>query len=623
MNYAILLISDDMSINPIGNQTFQLTISSDIELNENDKVLGFITKSPQKIIMEFRVTKNSTNSKINLSKELEISQGITIDDDSLLQKINETISLNKNLLLISEDDFKNYKNKLISLIKSDSDKTNVSVVDDMHFEQTIYYGVPGCGKSYCIDSKLEELKITNKELQTIRVVFHPEYTNSDFVGQILPKMINGKIDYEFIPGPFTKILTEAYLHRKTPYALIIEEINRGNAAAIFGELFQLLDRIEDDDIIKLGNYEYTYGWSSYCVNNDYINEEIRKGYKKEGYNKEDAFIPEELFNEFKQNIGIRLPPNLSIFATMNTSDQNVFKLDNAFKRRWNLELISNDFDFTCDNEEEQIKQINQCKALIEGFDEEFFTWGAFRNAINHIITDPDNSEDTSSFADKQLGTWFVKASDGPITSKTFGNKVLEYLWDDVFNDDDKKIFNPDYKTLSQIIDDLKKGKSTEIFKSDFIALVKSEYYQLEEDIKEFRTKTKKEILPQELQMNPYFKRIDDIVNSINNEFNLNFETTGYVGVKRKNDKKGKNFVYYEVKPKKGLINYWFILLNKDNIEEELKSKFGDKVYIEPYSKTKVRCKIELPKDDDNAFAEKKELIADYTKQAYNAYFNKQ
>ncbi len=163
--------------------------------------------------------------------------------------------------------------------------------------QIIYYGVPGCGKSNKIFEALKDVPDFNK----IRTIFHPEYTNADFIGQILPKSDGEKISYQFTPGPFTEILARAYQKPEEHFYLVIEEINRGNAAAIFGDVFQLLDR--DDS-----------GKSQYPVHNKDLCEHLQKD-------------------------EIRLPANLSIIATMNTSDQNVFTLDNAFQRRFDMVLV--------------------------------------------------------------------------------------------------------------------------------------------------------------------------------------------------------------------------------------------------------------------------------------------
>lgn len=326
--------------------------------------------------------------------------------------------------------------------------------------QIIFYGVPGSGKSHSIKKELSAKGITDLKEQTKRVVFHPEYTNADFVGQILPQSSdNGKtISYPFVPGPFTQILAKAYTHQNTHYALIIEEINRGNAAAIFGELFQLLDRLDEDETESSNEKSYEKGWSSYPINNDNINKSIQEAYENfKSDSNFEPFINKEIFDTYKLNIGIRLPPNLSIFATMNTSDQNVFKLDNAFKRRWKLRLIPNKF-------KEEQEEINQRDAVVEGFD---FTWNNFREAVNSIIIDPDNSIDISSFADRQIGCWFTKAIKKDekyiIEKEVFVHKVLEYLWDDVCNGDIGIFFNENYKSFAELVEDIIENDSTDIF----------------------------------------------------------------------------------------------------------------------------------------------------------------
>ena len=326
--------------------------------------------------------------------------------------------------------------------------------------QIIFYGVPGSGKSHSIKKELVEKGITDLKEQTKRVVFHPEYTNADFVGQILPQSSDGgkTISYPFVPGPFTQILAKAYTHQNTHYALIIEEINRGNAAAIFGELFQLLDRLDEDETESSNEVAYTKGWSSYSINNDNINKSIQEAYENfKSDSNFEPFINKEIFDTYKLNIGIRLPPNLSIFATMNTSDQNVFKLDNAFKRRLELKLIPNKFN-------NEPKEINQRDALVESFD---FTWNNFREAVNSIIIAPDNSIDISSFADRQIGCWFTKAIKKDekyiIEKEVFVHKVLEYLWDDVCNGDIGIFFNENYKSFAELVEDVIEKGSTDIF----------------------------------------------------------------------------------------------------------------------------------------------------------------
>lgn len=368
------------------------------------------------------------------------------------------------------------RNDKKSFFDSFNENNSTSSFSLKSFFQTIFYGVPGSGKSHKIKEILQnELNISNIENQVVRTVFHPEYTNADFVGQILPNVKDGQVQYKFTPGPFSIILKKALLDCKNNYALIIEEINRGNAAAIFGELFQLLDRLEKNQKDEIGGNTYTAGWSEYFVMNSSVNEFVRDAVGED----EKATKALDLFDgsiHFSSNTGIRLPPNLSIFATMNTSDQNVFKLDNAFKRRWDLVLIQNEFGETDD-------EIHQRDAQVEGFD---FTWEQFRKAANKIITEEN---DTDSFSDKQLGCWFAKAeriSDEEkqfiIPRKLFADKVLEYLWDDVFSFDEGIFFNiANYKTFADVAksveDKSKTIKIEDLFSKSFcdeIAKIKNQ-----------------------------------------------------------------------------------------------------------------------------------------------------
>lgn len=316
--------------------------------------------------------------------------------------------------------------------------------------QVIYYGVPGSGKSNKIKELLKDVPDERKE----RVVFHPEYTNADFVGQILPVVHNG-VDYKFTPGPFTKMVAKAYksLASENPeqFYLVIEEINRGNAAAIFGDVFQLLDRIKPGEIdSSLGNGSvYTEGWSQYFVYNEDINSKIL----------ELAGVSElEMGSvKFTKDSGVRLPPNLSILATMNTSDQNVFTLDNAFQRRFAMKMIPNVLD-------ESSAQYNM---LIDGTG---VCWGKFREWINKKVNEAPFAVSTE---DKCLGGWFIcgeKESEDkcrPFDKVEFAEKVLKYLWDDAFKRRRPDIFESNVKSLSDLISRFCEGDGFDSFTAVF------------------------------------------------------------------------------------------------------------------------------------------------------------
>jgi 5-methylcytosine-specific restriction endonuclease McrBC GTP-binding regulatory subunit McrB len=324
------------------------------------------------------------------------------------------------------------QNEMPSASSEKGNRENEKKASPITPSQIIYYGVPGCGKSNKIREQLKNVPEKNK----VRVVFHPEYTNAEFIGQILPK-VNDKVTYEFTPGPFTQIIKRAYLNPNEHFYLVIEEINRGNAAAIFGDTFQLLDRLKVGETDSLGNdptnaavNTFTEGWSQYFVQNDDINAYIRE--------KEDSIQIGKI--HFDSNTAIRLPPNLSILATMNTSDQNVFTLDNAFQRRFDMELVRNEFDLT------QPAVNAQYEAEI---DDTGIKWGKFWGWINAKIT--ATLKGLSSTEDKRLGVWFVSNVNGIIDDKIFAEKVLKFLWDDVFKFKRPQIFKAEIDTLEKLI----------------------------------------------------------------------------------------------------------------------------------------------------------------------------
>ena len=332
----------------------------------------------------------------------------------------------------------------------DETKNDIHISSQSPFtpSQIIYYGVPGCGKSNKIREKLKDVPEKNK----VRVVFHPEYTNAEFIGQILPK-VNGHVTYEFTPGPFTQIIKRAYLTPNEQFYLVIEEINRGNAAAIFGDTFQLLDRLKVGETDSLGNdpanaavNTFTEGWSQYFVQNDDVNAYSRKATKLDdgSYQERNDGEPIEEIKikeiHFNANTAIRLPPNLSILATMNTSDQNVFTLDNAFQRRFDMELVRNEFDLT--------KPAVNAQYNAE-IDDTGIKWGQFWGWINAKIT--STLKGLSSTEDKRLGVWFVCNVGGIIDDKVFAEKVLKFLWDDVFKFKRPQIFADGIDTLEKLI----------------------------------------------------------------------------------------------------------------------------------------------------------------------------
>jgi len=260
--------------------------------------------------------------------------------------------------------------------------------------QKIFFGAPGTGKSYKIKQELKTLNIPENRI--FRVTFHPEYSYSDFIGQILPKIeidtqSNEKsITYEFSKGIFTQALEKAFKDLTLDVYLIIEEMSRGNVASIFGDVFQLLDR---------ENIGTQKGFSKYPISNDFISKDI-------------VYFPDNK---------VQLPPNLIIYGSVNTSDQNVFTMDTAFKRRFNWEYISVD----------PIKEINNPTLQLYHESQMWdIPWNRLYMGLNKFISSRDFLD---LGEDKQLGQFFIDFSDmtPQEIDDVIKNKLLHYLWNDI------------------------------------------------------------------------------------------------------------------------------------------------------------------------------------------------
>ncbi len=321
--------------------------------------------------------------------------------------------------------------------------------------QIIYYGAPGTGKSHKIDN---DPHVTDEN--TIRTTFHPDSDYSTFVGAYKPTMapmpVNAfvgttvhhaknadnekayekKIVYKYVPQAFLKAYVAAWSDLDNPHFLVIEEINRGNCAQIFGDLFQLLDRNNT-------------GSSSYAIHADeditQFLAEDKNGFANLSEEQKDAIRSFVLIKDSgkAEAIGdailsgkkLLLPPNLYIWATMNTSDQSLFPIDSAFKRRWNWEYMPIDYDAMNWQFEAGGKR---------------YLWSDFLKKMNPLIYNLTQS------SDKQMGYFFAKADkktddtlteNNLISEKIFLNKVLFYLWTDVLKDFEAgdKIFRDEEK----------------------------------------------------------------------------------------------------------------------------------------------------------------------------------
>ena len=302
------------------------------------------------------------------------------------------------------DEVVNDKVDIVDSNNKDTSKNNIGY-------NKIFYGIPGCGKSYHVENKV--LKDVNKKDNVFRTTFYLDYSNSDFIGQIYPHVEDEKVTYEPIPGPFTKALERALSTDEMVY-LVIEEINRGNAAAIFGDTFQLLDRLKKDnpDGRLVGDSEYPI---SNAFIEGYFDKRNKDIEKSGGVNK---------INFTKGRIII--PHNLTILATMNTSDQNVFPLDTAFKRRWDREKVVTEWSKVGDIKKMYIPCSN-------------ITWEQFATTINNKMLQESQNGDVAISEDKQMGPYFIHENMLSKVENTgtnddliaFVSNVLDYLYNDV------------------------------------------------------------------------------------------------------------------------------------------------------------------------------------------------
>ena len=365
-----------------------------VELNNTDKVRVYLNNFTDLIISDDVMSVNQHLSDCSMP---EIYPEITIE---------------------SAEEFFNYFS--VEFIDSVEESSSI----EYSFQQ-IFYGAPGTGKSHTINEK-------TKDEDVIRTTFHPDTDYSTFVGAYKPttkevdlrdlsghKVVeNGevvkedRIIYEFVAQSFL----QAYVSAWKKYAdanegepqkqfLVIEEINRGNCAQIFGDLFQLLDRND-------------YGFSDYPIKADAdMKRQLQKAFaglliaQKDKINA--MYEGKDIVSQVLNGDILLLPNNLYIWATMNTSDQSLFPIDSAFKRRWDWTYMP-----ISDAEKNWIIEV----------DGNNYDWWLFLEKINEKIGSTTNSED------KKLGYFFCKAQDGVISAKTFVGKVIFYLWNDVFKD---------------------------------------------------------------------------------------------------------------------------------------------------------------------------------------------
>ena len=399
--------------------------------NANNNYKNIIIKNRVEDSFNYKLTPKADPEKIIKAEDIDYVYYIGRSVNDHFRQMNQQLqnlkkgfekeNISFNFSFIPETWQSVPRERIDDIGQNSSLDTNKNIENINKQRNVLYFGAPGTGKSFEVD-------LLTKDKKSFRTMFHEEYSYFDFIGQYKPMVstksssgwyINAQnekrlseepvILYDYVAGHFIRAYIEAKLNPDTEVYFIIEEINRGNCAAIFGDIFQLLDRNENNQ-------------SKYPI----LNPVELKDYLKN----KNVPNPEIL----------SIPENLFIIGTMNTSDQSLYPMDSAFKRRWNMKFIPINY------KEDVLKT-----TIIEGSD---IKWLEFLYSINELIGEKLESEN------KMLGQWFVKANNNIISEDDFKNKVLHYLYYDVFKHDRKsvfneiqfsKIFNKDIKTILKIL----------------------------------------------------------------------------------------------------------------------------------------------------------------------------
>lgn len=296
----------------------------------------------------------------------------------------------------------------------------------------IFYGAPGTGKSFTIEKTIEQNR-------SVKTVFHAETMNSDFVGSIKPIMHDDPskgqtLSYAYQPGPFIKAIIESINNPDHHYWLVIEELNRAPAPAVFGEIFQLLDRRHD------GRSEYEIDFPDPLC---------------------ERYVNKQLATEIKR---LFIPPNLSLLASMNSSDQGVLPLDTAFKRRWKFTYIPLDFDKGCTE--------GSLELTLEDGVVRSIAWPDFAKAVNIVLARSGVPED------RHLGPYFLSKNDLEDPALVLTGKLFMYLWDDVLRHGLRhRLFDREVTTYGQLVS--RWDEKMRVFSADFIQLIEEQASKLD------------------------------------------------------------------------------------------------------------------------------------------------
>lgn len=401
--------------------------------------------------------KNIDDKDVILNKIIEVAKGYKIEDINIVKKLEED-------LIYKIDD--NLKAEILKSMSPNTKEEKPYIPLDytpcknkIKSYNRIIFGAPGTGKSYELKHEAEFTKkdgslypdttkredridLAFPENNVERVTFHPDYSYGQFVGNYKPVSDDeGRIRYEYVPGPFMRTLVKALESGKNEesaekFLLIVEEINRAKVAAVFGDMFQLLDRTDAGDSV----YEIQ------------ASEDVRR------------YLARELGGTKDNYASIKLPNNMYIWATMNSADQGVFPMDTAFKRRWEFTYLGIN-----ENEDEVKKTIKTLPVLHNG--NEGIEWNILRRSINTMLL-----KECKVNEDKLLGPFFISgevfknATSNPDEFfNAFNSKVLMYLFEDAGKMHQKKLFagiDQSELTFSKVCEDFK-ARGTAIFGNSF------------------------------------------------------------------------------------------------------------------------------------------------------------
>lgn len=399
-------------------------------------------------IKSFFSIKNIDDKDVILNKIIEVARGYKIEDTNIVKKLEEALIYKIDDKLTAE------------ILKSMSPNTKEEKLytplnytpckDKIKSYNRIIFGAPGTGKSFQLKTESQPKDSSSPFANVERVTFHPDYSYGQFVGSYKPISDDeGKIRYEYVPGPFMRTLVKALESGKNgdsaeKFLLIVEEINRAKVASVFGDMFQLLDRTDD-------------GESMYEIQ---ASEDVRR------------YLAKELGGTKDNYTSIKIPNNMYIWATMNSADQGVFPMDTAFKRRWEFEYIGID---------ENESKISIKDLPVKNPDGDAIDWNVFRKSINSMLL-----RECKVNEDKLLGPFFIsgdvfknatQGSGDEEKSKNidafydaFNSKVLMYLFEDAGKMHQKKLFagisDKSELTFSKVCEEFR-TKGTAIFGSAF------------------------------------------------------------------------------------------------------------------------------------------------------------